>query len=47
VGFVWRDHKRIKMGPGTEKGYGKKHNYDGQIVLRQVSDVWAKPLPRK
>lgn len=45
--FVWRDHKRIRVGQGSEKGYGKKHEYDGRIVLRQVSDVWAKRLPQK
>ncbi len=45
--FVWRDHKRIKISQDEEKGYGKKHEYDGRIVLHQVSDVWAKPLPRK
>ncbi|HET9182943.1 MAG TPA: hypothetical protein VFP59_12475 [Candidatus Angelobacter sp.] len=45
--FVWREHKRIKVAEGNETGYGKRHEYDGRIVLRQVSDVWAKPLPRK
>jgi hypothetical protein len=45
--FLWRDHKRIKIGQRTEKGYGKKHDYDGRIVLHQVSDVSAKPLLRK
>jgi hypothetical protein len=45
--FVWRDHKRIRVSQGEDKGYGKKHEYDARIVLRQVSDVWAKPLPRK
>lgn len=45
--FVWRDHKRVRVGPDEEKGYGKKHEYDGRIALRQVSDVWAKPIPRK
>jgi len=45
--FVWRDHKRIRVGQGNEEGYGKKHEYDGRIVLHQVSDVWAKPLPRR
>jgi len=44
--FAWRDQKRIKLGQDKEKGYGKKHEYDGRIVLHQVSDVWAKPLPR-
>jgi hypothetical protein len=45
--FVWRDHKRIRVGQDEEKGYGKKHEYDGRIVLRRVSDVWAEPLPQK
>ena len=45
--FAWRDHKRIRVGDSTKEGYGKNHEYDGRIVLRQVSDVWAKPLPRK
>ena len=45
--FAWRDHERIRVGDTTEEGYGKNHEYDGRIVLRQVSDVWAKPLPRK
>jgi hypothetical protein len=44
--FYWRDHKRIAVGQGQLKGYGKKHNYDGQIVLHQVSDVAAFSLPR-
>jgi hypothetical protein len=38
-----RDGNRIKVG----KGYGKKHEHDGRIVLHRVSDVMAKPLPRK
>jgi hypothetical protein len=45
--FYWRDQKRIAVGQGQVKGYGKKHDYDGQIVLRQVSDVVAEPLPRR
>ena len=46
--FVWRDHKRIRVSQDEEaKGFGKKNEYDGRIVLRQVSGVWAKPLPRR
>jgi hypothetical protein len=45
--FVWRDHKRIRVGQGDEGGYGKKHEYDARIVLHQVSNVWTKPLPRR
>jgi hypothetical protein len=45
--FVWKDHKRIRISRDEEKGYGKKHEYDGRIVLHQVADIWAKPLPRR
>jgi len=45
--FYWKNHKRIAVGQAQVKGYGKKHDYDGQIVLHQVSDIVAKPLPRK
>jgi hypothetical protein len=44
--FYWRDHKRIPVGQGELKGYGKKHDYDGQIVLLRVLDVVTKPVPR-
>jgi hypothetical protein len=45
--FLWRDHKRIRVGQDDVKGYGKKHEYDGRIVLHQVSDVWTMRLPRR
>jgi hypothetical protein len=45
--FVWRDRQRIRVGQDEVKGYGKKHEYDARIVLRQVSDVWAMPIPRR
>lgn len=45
--FVWRDHKRIKLGQNHANGYGIKHQYDGRIVLRQVSDVWTMRLPHR
>lgn len=45
--FVWRDHKRIRVSGTTDKGYGKKNRYDGRIVLRAVSDVLARPMPRR
>ena len=45
--FMWRDRKRVSLGLDNEKGYGKKHEYDGRIVLHRVSDVWAKPLPHR
>ena len=45
--FVWRDQKRISVGQNQIKGYGSKHQYDGRIVLHQVSDVWTKRLPKR
>ncbi len=45
--FVWRDQKRIRVGDGADKGYGKKHRYDGRIVLRNVSAVLGRPIPRR
>jgi len=45
--FVWHDQKRIRVGEGTDKGYGKKHRYDGRIVLRKISEVLARPIPRR
>jgi hypothetical protein len=45
--FVWRDHKRVRVSQGDVNGYGKKNEYDGRIVLHQVSDVWTMLLPRK
>jgi len=45
--FVWRNGKRIRVSQNQVKGYGNKHQYDGRIVLRQVSDVWTKRLPQR
>jgi hypothetical protein len=45
--FVWNDQKRRRVGESTSDGYGKKHRYDGRIVLRKVSDVLARPMPRR
>jgi hypothetical protein len=45
--FYHRDGKRIRVGQGTGRGYGKGHRYDGRIVLRRVYDVTATPLPRR
>jgi hypothetical protein len=45
--FHWRDRKRIAVGDSQAKGYGKKHGFDGRVVLHQVSDVVAKTVPSK
>jgi hypothetical protein len=37
VAYVWRNHKRIEIGP--EKGYGKKDRYGARIVLHRISDL--------
>ena len=40
---------RVENGKPIEvgKGYGKKHQHNGRIVLHRVSDVMARPLGRK
>jgi hypothetical protein len=45
VAYVWRNQKRIQVG--AVAGFGAKGEYDGRIVLRQVSDVIARSVPRK
>jgi hypothetical protein len=45
--FVWNDQKRRRVGESISDGFGKKHRYDGRIVLRKVSDVLARPMPRR
>jgi hypothetical protein len=45
--FTWRNHKRERVSQDQEKGFGKKHDYDGRIVLYCVADVLARRVPRK
>ena len=43
--FVWKDQKRTKVGEGN--GYGKGHAADARIVLRKMSDVETRYMPRR
>jgi hypothetical protein len=43
--FVWKDRKRVKFGEG--RGFGKKHSADARLVLRRMSDVVTRYLPRR
>ena len=45
VAYVWRDHKRVSVG--TQNGYGKKGKYGARIVLRNISEVVARPRYHK
>ncbi len=45
--FVWRDQKRVRVGAGTGKGYGRSLRYDGRIVIRKVSDLLARAVPSR
>lgn len=45
VAYVWRNHKRMDLGP--DQGYGKGHRYGARIVLHQISDVASRPMPRR
>lgn len=45
----WRNQKQIWVGEAREKskGFGKKGQYGGRIVLLRVSDILARHVPRK
>ena len=45
--FVWRNHQRMRVSNGADQGYGKKNKFDGRIVLMSISDVLARPMPRR
>jgi hypothetical protein len=45
--FVWRDRKRIRVSQDEDNGFGKKHQYDARLILQRISDVVARPVPRK
>ncbi len=47
--YTWKNQKRVWIAEGAEKskGFGKKGEYGGRIVLHRVSDILARPLPRK
>jgi hypothetical protein len=46
---TWSNQKQVWIGEGQEKskGFGKKGQYGGRIVLHRVSDILARPVPRK
>jgi hypothetical protein len=43
--FTWKDRKRVRVGEGA--GYGKKHSADARLVVRKISEVDTRYLPRK
>lgn len=47
--YIWRNQKQIWIGESREKskGFGKKGQYGGRIVLHRVSDILARRVPRK
>jgi hypothetical protein len=47
--YTWTNHKQVWIGEGREKSkrFGKKGQYGGRIVLRRVSDILARPVPRR
>jgi hypothetical protein len=47
--YTWSNQKQIWIGQGKEKpkGFGKKGRYGGRIVLHRVSDILARPVPRR
>ena len=45
--FTWHDKTRITIGNPSQRGFGKRHQYDGRLILSRVSDVTARPAPAK
>jgi hypothetical protein len=45
--FTWHDNKRIMVGNRQQRGFGKKHEYGGRLILYRVSDVLARQVPRR
>lgn len=47
--YTWTNQKQIWIGESKEKskGFGKKGQYGGRIVLHRVSDILARPVPRR
>ena len=45
--YTWKNHKQVWLGGREARGFGKKGQYGGRIVLRGLSEVLARPVPRK
>ena len=47
--YTWRNQKQVWIGEGgaNRKGFGKRGQYGGRILLRRVSDLLARPVPRR
>lgn len=43
--FAWKDRKRVRIGEGP--GFGKSHSADARLVLRKLSDVETRVMPRR
>lgn len=46
--YSWQNHKQVWITGAEEKskGFGKKRQYGGRIILHRVSDVLARRVPR-
>ncbi len=47
--YTWKNQKQVWIGDSQirRKGFGKKGQYGGRIVLFSVSNILARPVPRK
>jgi hypothetical protein len=47
--YTWTNHKQVWISDGLKgrKGFGKKGQYGGRIVLQSLTEVVARPVPRK
>ena len=44
--FVWRNQERMRVDNG-QSGQWQSDRYDGRIVLRRVTDIWARRVPQR
>lgn len=45
--YTWKNHKQVWIGGREARGFGKNGKYGGRIVLHRISEVLARPVPRK
>ncbi len=45
--YVWRENKLVQIVQDVPSAFSKNGDYDARLILRDVSGVDAKPIPRK
>lgn len=45
--FVWRNGRRLAVAQDVHLAFRKQGGYDARVVLRNVSDIDARRIPRR